>query len=99
MPVLRGKGFMFVFELRLVNAVGLVTAENDKTGNVKAVDPYVNCPKCGAKTKLEMGTATVIINEFQLANMLRVLETRNKELYKRINDFYERVTDAVEFVV
>jgi hypothetical protein len=90
---------VFVFELRLVNALGLITAEKEKNGNLKAVDPFVNCPKCGTKTKLEMGIATVVINEFQLANMLRVLETRNKELYKRINDFYERVTDAVEFVV
>jgi len=90
---------MFVFELRLVNARGLVTSENDKNGNMKTVDPYLKCSRCGVKTKLEMGVATVVINEFQLANMLRVLETRNKELYKRINDFYERVTDAVESVV
>ena len=89
---------MFVFEMRLVNAKGLITAEKDKDGKPRTIDPFIRCAKCGAKSVLEFGITTVLINEFQLANMLRVLESRNRELYRRINEFYEKVTDAVEII-
>ena len=38
----------------------------------------------------------VTINEFQLATLLRILKSRNKELYNRLNNYYEQVCDSVE---
>lgn len=39
---------------------------------------------------------SVRINEFELATLLRILKSRNKEMYNKINRYYENVTSNVE---
>ena len=40
---------------------------------------------------------SVTINEFQLATLLRILKSRNKELYMSLNKYYEEVADNVSY--
>lgn len=38
-------------------------------------------------------TPTCKIDEFQLATMLRIFKSRNRELFKLLNDFYDKVVE------
>jgi len=35
------------------------------------------------------------INEFQFAVLLRILKSRNKELYNLFNSYYDKISEAV----
>jgi hypothetical protein len=89
---------MFLFDIRLVNNRGLVVAEQDRNGDMKVVEPpYIKCG-CGKQINLELGSTYVYINEFQLATLLRILKSRNKELYSRLNKFYDDVSHNISYV-
>lgn len=89
---------MFLFEIRLVNARGLVVAEPDEKGDMKVVEPpFIKCG-CGRCINLVSGTTFVNVNEFQLATLLRILKSRNKELYIRLNRYYDYVSHNVSYI-
>jgi hypothetical protein len=89
---------MFLFEIRLVNARGLVVAEQSRDGEMVIVDPpYIKC-ECGKTVNLGLGLTSVNINEFQLATLLRILKSRNKELYIRLNKYYDNVSHNVSYI-
>jgi hypothetical protein len=46
-----------------------------------------------AKTKL----GAVTVNEFQLATLLRILKSRNKDLYNRLNKYYDDITHELTY--
>jgi hypothetical protein len=85
---------MLVFELKLVESSRFKVIDD-----ADVTDPHFKCSRCGASSKLHIADndITIHINEFQLATMLRVLHARNRDLYEKLNGFYDKVSGAVEY--
>ena len=87
---------MLVFELKLVKSSRFKVIED---ADVR--DPMFKCAKCGASSKVDIveNDICVHVNEFQLATLLRILKSRNQDLYDKLDGFYDRVLGAVELTV
>jgi len=84
---------MLVFELKLVDSSRFKVSDD---ANKK--EPQSKCEHCGKYGRLVItdNDVCIHINEFQLATMLRVLRARNRDLYDKLNLFYDKVSDVVE---
>jgi len=84
---------VFIFELKLVNSKGMTMCNGEDIDEI-----VLKCSHCGLKAKPEYGLTVIHLSEFHLATLLRILKSRNKELYDKLNRYYENVTSNIDIM-